>query len=140
MESAAGTERLRWLKALVLWFGILALAIANGALRGKVLIPAIGSTAGLITSGVILCACILGVAWVAAPWYGRLPSRQWLLIGAFWLALTLAFEFGVGRWVEHRSWAELLEAYTFKGGNLWPLALVTAFIAPWCAAKARNLV
>ena len=129
-----------WLKALLLWFGILVLAIANGTLRAKVLIPAFGSTPGLMSSGLILCACIFGVAWVAAPWYGQLTSNQWLLIGAFWLLLTLIFEFGVGRFIEHKSWAELREAYTFKGGNLWPLVLVAAFIAPWCTAKARGLV
>lgn len=129
-----------WLKALVLWCGILVLAFANGALRTAVLIPSFGSTAGLVSSGLILCACIFGVAWFAAPWYGRQTSTRWLLIGAFWLVLTLIFEFGVGRLIEHKSWAELLEAYTFKGGNIWPLVLVAAFIAPWCAAKARGLL
>jgi hypothetical protein len=128
-----------WLKALALWFGILALAFMNGALRAQVLIPALGHAGGLISSGLILSACIFGVAFAAAPWYGRLTSHQWLLIGAFWLVLTLIFEFGVGRLIEHRSWAELFEAYTFKGGNLWPLVLLAAFIAPWCAAKARGL-
>lgn len=129
-----------WLKALLLWLGILGLAVANGALRAEVLIPAFGSTAGLISSGLILCACIFGVALVAAPWYGRLTSNQWLLIGGFWLALTLIFEFSVGRFIEHKSWAVLLEAYTFKGGNIWPLVLVAAFIAPWCAARVRGLI
>jgi hypothetical protein len=129
-----------WLKALLLWSGILVLAVANGTLRAEVLIPAFGNTAGLIGSGLILCACIFGVALVAAPWYGRLTSNQCLLIGAFWLVLTLAFEFSVGRFIEHKSWAELFEAYTFKGGNIWPLVLVAAFIAPWCAAKVRGLV
>jgi len=129
-----------WLKALLLWSGILVLAFANGALRTEVLIPAFGKTAGLISSGLILSACIFGVALAAAPWYGQLTSNQWLLIGMFWLVLTLMFEFSVGRFIEHKTWAELLEAYTFKGGNIWPLVLVAAFIAPWCAAKARGLV
>jgi hypothetical protein len=129
-----------WLKALALWFGILALAFANGALRTQVLIPALGNTGGLISSGLILSACILGVAFAAAPWYGQMTSHQWLLIGALWLVLTLIFEFSVGRFIEHRSWAELFEAYTFKGGNIWPLVLLAAFIAPWCAAKVRGLI
>jgi hypothetical protein len=133
------TLLLLWPKALLLWFGILVLAFANGTLRAQVLIPAFGSTAGLISSGLVLCACIFGVALVAAHWYGQLTSNQWLLIGAFWLVLTLLFEFSVGRFIEHKSWSELLEAYTFKGGNIWPLVLVAAFIAPWCAAKVRGL-
>ena len=129
-----------WLKALVLWFGILVLAAANGTLREKVLIPAFGNTAGLISSGVILSACIFSVALAAAPWYGPLTSNQWLLIGAFWLVLTLMFEFSFGRFIQHKNWAELLEAYTFKGGNIWPLVLVATSIAPWCAGKIRGLI
>jgi hypothetical protein len=129
-----------WLKALALWFGILALAFANGALRAQVLIPALGNTTGLISSGLILSVCIFGVAFAAAPSYGRMTSHQWLLIGAFWLVLTLIFEFSVGRFIEHKSWSELFEAYTFKGGNIWPLVLLAAFIAPWCAARIRGLI
>jgi hypothetical protein len=129
-----------WLKALALWFGILALAVANGTLREKVLIPGFGNTGGLIGSGLILSVCIFGVAFAAAPWYGQLTAKQWLLLGAFWLALTLVFELSFGRFIQHKSWAELLEAYTFKGGNIWPLVLVATFIAPWCAAKVRGLI
>lgn len=129
-----------WLKALALWFGILVLAVANGTLREKVLVPALGNAGGLMSSGVILSFCIFGVAFVAAPWYGHLPPNRWFLLGAFWLMLTLMFEFSFGRFIQHQSWAELLAAYTFKGGNIWPLVLVATFIAPWCAAKARGLI
>jgi len=129
-----------WLKALVLWFAILVLAILNGTLREKALIPAVGSFGGFIASGAILSGCIFAVALFAAAWYGQLSSAQWLLVGLFWLLLTLAFEFGFGRLVQHKPWAELLEAYTFKGGNIWPLILVATLISPWLAAKLRGLV
>ena len=127
-------------KAIALWFAILALAFINGVLREKALVPALGSVGGLVTSGVILSACIFLVAWAGAPWYGPLKSHQWLLIGGLWLLLTLAFEFGFGQLVQHKTWAELLEAYTFKGGNLWPLVLLVTCAAPWMAAKVRGLV
>jgi len=129
-----------WLKALVLWFAILVLAIVNGTLREKVLIPAFGNVAGLITSGSILSACILLVAWGGAPWYGPLTSRQWVRIGCFWLVLTLVFEFSFGLFAQHKRWSELLEAYTFKGGNIWPLVLLATCVAPWVAAKLRGLI
>ena len=129
-----------WLKALALWFGILVLAVVNGTLREKVLLPTLGNTGGFICSGLILSICIFGVALAATPWYGQLTSNQWLLIGAFWLVLTLIFEFSFGRFVQHKSWAELFQAYTFKGGNIWPLVLLVTFIAPWCAAKVRGLI
>jgi len=127
-----------FLKALALWFAILVLAMLNGILREKVLIPALGNTPGLVVSGVVLSACVFFVAWAGAPWYGALTSQKCLLIGTFWLILTLLFEFGFGRIAQHKTWAELLEAYTFKGGNIWPLVLLATFIAPWLAAKMRG--
>lgn len=129
-----------WLKALALWFAILVLAILNGGLREQALIPAFGGAAGLVMSGTLLSAGIFLVAWLGAPWYGPLTSRQWLGVGVCWMLLTLAFEFGFGRWVQHETWAKLLEAYTFKGGNIWPLVVMATFIAPWLAARIRGLV
>jgi len=129
-----------WLKATALWLVILVCAVLNGALREKVLIPAVGSFAGLIASGLILSACIFLVALIAAPWYGRLRSSRWVALGIHWLVLTLVFEFGFGRFVQHATWRELLEAYTFQGGNIWPVVLATTLLAPWAAAKSRGLV
>lgn len=128
-----------WLKSTALWLLILVLAVANGLLREHLLIPALGSAAGLAASGTLLSAAIFLVAWLAAPWYGRLSTRGWLGIGLYWLALTLAFEFGLGRFVQHHTWDQLLAAYTFQGGNLWPLVLVITLLAPWLAARMRGL-
>jgi hypothetical protein len=52
----------------------------------------------------------------------------------------LVFEFGFGRFVQHREWPELFEAYRFEGGNIWPLALVATAVSPWLAAKWRGLL
>jgi len=128
-----------WLKAFALWSAILVLAMLNGALRERLLVPAMGSFGAFIASGTILSGCIFLVAFLAAPWYGRPPSPQWLLVGLFWLLLTLVFEFGFARFVQDKSWPELFEAYTFKGGNIWPLVLVAALISPWLAARWRGL-
>ena len=128
-----------WRKAFALWLAILILAMLNGALREEALIPAIGPFGAFIASGTILSGCIFVVAFIAVPWYGRLSSAQWWLIGLFWLLLTLAFEFGFGRFVQHMPWAELLQAYTFEGGNIWPLVLAAALVSPWLAAKWRGL-
>lgn len=128
------------LKAVTLWFAVLALAMANGVAREKALVPALGSFGALVASGILLSACVFLVALAAAPWYGVLSSAKWLGVGALWLAMTLAFEFGFGRLAQHKSWAELFEAYTFKGGNIWPLVLLVVLLAPWLAAKLRGLL
>lgn len=128
-----------WIKAVLLWLAILVLAILNGALREVMLIPAWGSYAGLVVSGMILSICIFLVASAAAPWFGPLTSRQWLWVGSFWLLLTVVFEFAFGRFVQHKSWADLLHAYSFQGGNIWPIVLFVTFVSPWSAAKLRRL-
>ncbi len=128
-----------WLKALVLWLAILALAILNGALRERLVIPLVGQFGGLIASGVILSCCVFAIALLASPWYGALASSQWWLIGLLWLLLTLLFELGFGRLVQGRQWTELAQAYTFAGGNIWPVVLVVTFTSPWLAAKLRGL-
>ncbi len=129
-----------WLKAAALWMAILVLAILNGILRENMLIPALGGFAALIASGAILSLCILLVALAAAPWYGPLALRQWVLIGLFWLLLTVAFEFSFGRLVQHKTWAELFDAYSFRGGNIWPVVLVATVVSPWLAAKTRGII
>jgi hypothetical protein len=128
------------LKALVLWIAILVLAILNGTLREKALIPAMGTFGGLIASGVILSVCIALIAFLAAPWYSPLSSLQYWLIGLFWLLLTLLFEFSFGRFVQHKDWAQLLQAYTFEGGNMWPVVLAVTLLSPWLAARLRGLL
>ena len=125
-------------RAFIAWLMILGLAIANGVLRESVLVPALGTTPGLMLSGAILSACVLVVALLLIPRLGPVSTRRCLGIGAFWLALTLAFEFGFGRAVAHKTWAQLLDAYTFRDGNLWPLVLLVVVLAPLFAAWLRR--
>lgn len=128
-----------FLKALVLWAGILVLAVFNGGLRENVLTPLIGRVAGQLVSGVVLSVCIVVVAWAVVPWFGPLPESLYLYIGVFWLGLTVAFEFSFGRLMRHQSWRGLFDAYLFKEGNIWPVVLGCTAAAPWVSAKLRGL-
>lgn len=116
---------------------ILGLAIANGVLREEALIPALGKPAGLILSGALLSLLIVLVAYGLVRFTPDLTATQSLLIGVLWLGLTLAFEFSFGRYVQRKSWAELLDAYAFKEGNIWPVVLVVTLLAPYLAFRLR---
>ena len=122
-------------RAFVAWWVILVLAIVNGWLREVVLIPNFGTTPGLIASGVILSACIFAVARLLVVRLGPIPARRRFGIGVFWLVLTLGFEFGFGRAVAHKTWEQLLAAYTVRDGNLWSLVLLVVLLAPLLAAR-----
>ena len=121
--------------AVLGWFTILAAAIGNGGLREEVLIPHLGATAGTAISGVLLSIAVCIVATLLLRWRRpRLPIHAaWLGLG--WFLATLAFEFGFGLLLQRKSMAELLGAYTFEGGNLWPVVLLTLLVAPFVVAR-----
>lgn len=124
-------------RALLIWLVILATAIANGGVRDFLLTQVLEPAAAQTLSGLLLSVVILGVAWISLPWLGIRSSSGALQIGAFWLALTLIFEFAFGIW-QGKSWVHLLEAYTFRGGNIWPVVLVVTFLSPWMALSLRH--
>jgi hypothetical protein len=126
------------LKAIVVWLAILVCAMLNGALREGVLLRWFGKPVAPLVSGALLSLIILAVTWFALPWFGRLAAASYAYVGALWLLLTLAFEFAFGRLVQNQSWSQLLDAYTFKDGNLWPLVLMVTAIAPWLSARIRG--
>jgi len=103
-------------KALLVWVGILVLAVINGIIREMLIIPALGSTYALILSGVLLMLLIVGVTYLALPWMQARKAKHLILIGLGWFCLTLVFEFSFGL-LQGKSIPELLNAYTFKGGQ-----------------------
>lgn len=124
------------LKALTVWTAILVLAFANGIFREAVLIPLLGNKPALILSGALLSVLILITAYMAAPWLALRQARHLWLVGLGWLALTVLFEFAFGL-LRGQTLAQISSAYTFAGGNLWPLVLAVTALAPWLAARLR---
>ena len=126
------------LSSSLAWLLILCLAVANGALREAVLIPSLGKSYGLVLSGGMLLLLVALVAYAFVRARRHTSPSQGLFVGAYWLILTLAFEFSFGRLVQHKSWAELFDAYTFEDGNIWPVVLLVTLVAPYCAAVMRR--
>ncbi len=126
-------------KALTIWFGILLLAVANGALREVIFLPRLGKTVALPLSGLLLVLLILLVTFCTFPWLQLDTLSQAMTVGLGWLALTLIFEFSFGRY-QGKSWSTLLAAYTFKDGNLWPVVLLVIAFAPYTVGRLQGLV
>lgn len=78
------------------------------------------------------------VVYLALPWLGRLPIAGYVGIGVGWLVLTVVFEFTLGLVIEGRPLPQVLEAYTFKDGNIWPVVLLVTAGAPCLAAWLRG--
>lgn len=128
-----------WWKSIVIWFVLMVLAILNGTVRVKLIIPFTGLTPGLAISTVMLCALILLATWMSIPWMGPRDARQAWSVGLLWLAMTLGFEFLAGHFLFKKPWPELLVDYDITKGRIWVLVPVVTVLAPWLMAKARGL-
>jgi len=126
------------LKAIGFWLLLVVLAILNGALREKALIPVLGPTGGLVISGISLSFLIFLVSWLAVPQFGALSASQYWFIGLLWLVMTVLFEFGFGHWIAGKPWNELLAAYNISKGSLWVLVLLVTLISPYVAARVSG--
>lgn len=129
-----------WWKAIILWFVLMLLAIANGTVRVKFIIPYTGLTAGLGISTLMLCALILSTTWLSIRWLGPSRATQAWAIGVLWLAMTLAFEFGAGHYFFKKPWSELLVDYDLSQGRIWLLVPIVTVAAPWLMARVRELL
>ena len=124
-------------RGVVIWLGLLLLAIVNGGIREAVMITRIGESAGHAVSSVTLSAAILIVSWFAVDWIGPASRSEAWRVGILWLALTLSFEFIVGHYVFGNSWERLLADYNVLQGRLWVLVLIATVCAPVIAAGQR---
>ena len=127
------------LRAFTVWGLLLVLAVLNGGVRDTWLTPRLGDTAGRALSSVLLSLLILLATWLTIRWIGPRTGGQALGLGALWLLLTLAFEFGAGRYAFGKSWSDLLADYDLSRGRIWILVLVVTLLAPGRAARLRGL-
>jgi hypothetical protein len=122
------------LKYFLLWFPMLLIALANGALRDLVYKRYAGElTAHQVSTFVLILLFAFYIGYVLQ----RFPpssDTQAIIVGFLWLALTLAFEFGFGRW-RGNSWSKLLEDYNLFEGRLWVLVPFWILIAPYLFYK-----
>jgi hypothetical protein len=125
-------------RALAVWGLLLVLAVLNGGVRDTWLSPVLGDTIGRAISSVLLALLILLATWLTIRWIGPTTPGQAMRVGALWVALTLAFEFGVGHYGFGKPWAELLADYDLLRGRIWILVLLATFVAPMLTFTRRG--
>lgn len=127
-------------KATGIWFVIVAAAILNGVFREKVLVPAIGASMALPLSGVLLAVLVFLVTLLLVPFIASSESKAYILVGIFWVILTLFFEFLFGYFVAGKSWQEIMQVFNIKTGDLFIFVLFVTAISPWLSAKLRGIL
>ncbi len=118
------------LRYAAFWLVLAILAIINGILRGSTYgqyVPELAAHQISTLTGIALFGIVV---WL---FHRRQPTRSmreaWL-IGAMWLGMTIAFEFGFGHFVAGHSWERLLADYNLLAGRVWLLLLVWVFVMP----------
>jgi hypothetical protein len=120
-----------YLYALGMWLIFSVAAILNGLFRNSFITPRVGEHAGHIISTVIFIIVILiGTYIFINSLKMDYSTTNLLLIGAFWLILTILFEFVFGHYVAGYPWNKLLADYNILKGRVWILVLLTTFISP----------
>ena len=121
---------------LAAWFGMLALAVLNGALREALATPALDDTVGRQLSTALLLALFTGWFWFLHRRWPLATARQAWLVGALWLVMTLAFETFMGRVLADKPWSQVLQDYDVLAGRVWVLVPLWTLVGPYVCFRA----
>jgi hypothetical protein len=116
---------------LLAWLPMVAIAVANGALRdlwygkrmSELRAHQLSTAVGFVLLGVYM--------WMVVRVWPPASSEQAWVLGALWLILTLALEFLLGRYVARKSWQQLFHDYNLLAGRVWVLVPVWVAAAPY---------
>jgi hypothetical protein len=117
---------------------LMAVEVVHGTLRAIFLVPVVGDLCArrigvLIGSLLILIVCFLTIGWV-----GVVRTRSLIRVGLSWLALTVGFELGLGRFVFGYSWGRIASDYDLLHGGLMPIGLAVLALSPIVTARLRS--
>lgn len=121
------------LRALAVWLVIMAAESAQGALRQWLAGPQgafVARQVAVFTGALVIFA----IAWIFRRWMRLRSNAGALGVGALWVALTVAFEVGLGRVLGY-GWDRMLEDYDLRHGGLMPLGLVAMALTPWLVRR-----
>ena len=118
-------------KYFLVWLLLAVVATANGILRQITYGQHISDLAAHQVSTVTAIIATGTVAWVVNRFWRIESASQAVLIGGCWLILTVAFEFGFGRYIAGHSWARLFADYNIAEGRVWSLFLIWIAILPF---------
>ena len=121
----------------IFWFGLVIIAIVNGAIRELWYRKSLSELAAHQLSTLTAIALFSLYIWLLNLRWTLESSRQAITIGVIWLGLTIAFEFLFGHFVSGHSWERLLADYNLLKGRIWLLVLLWTAIAPYVVYKLQ---
>jgi hypothetical protein len=122
-----------------IWLTLVVVESLHGVIRRLFLEPQLGDLRARQASVFTGAALITLVFWFTLKWLGPQSVRRWWKIGAMWLALTLAFEIGLGR-AMGMSWDRIVSDFDPWRGGLLGFGMLVILVAPRILAERRGLL
>lgn len=132
--------RTYWWRALALWIILMLAETLHGLWRVKVLAIWIGDAAAREVSVFTGSLVILLITFAFIGWISARSAPTLLIVGTTWVALTVVYEFILGRVVFHQTWADILSDFDLLQGRLLPIGLLFLLFAPLLAARLRGRI
>ena len=108
-------------------------------MRQLYLVPIIGDEPARRFSVVTGLVLIFLTTLLTIHWIGAKRTRDLVLIGLSWAALTIAFETALGRYVFHYDWQRITSDYDLSRGGVMALGLLCMMVVPLAAARLRRI-
>lgn len=124
-------------RALLVWLVIIAAETVHGVLRELFLAPLVGDLRARRIGVALGSLIVFGVALAFSRFLSARSARAQLGVGLAWVALTVAFEIGLGLALG-LSRERMLEDYDVTRGGFMALGLVAMLLSPWLAARIRR--
>jgi hypothetical protein len=117
----------------VVWLSMAVAMSANGIARELLLKRFLNGRAADVISaiiGIVLIALI--TRWGFRPMSADSPGGgQLALVSVALVVLTVVFETVLGRYVDHKTWPQILEHYALWHGELWLIVLAWLAFTPF---------
>jgi hypothetical protein len=126
-------------RALIVCLLIALAETIHGILRVRLLNRRVGDHRARQISVGTASLIILAIAWFTVPWIAPASRGDALAVGGLWLAVMLAFEISLGRFVFHSTWARIFSDFDLRRGGLLGFGMLVLTFAPWMAARWHGL-
>lgn len=126
-------------RAVGIWLTLVAVESIHGVMRRLFLEPHLGDLRARQVSVFTGAVLVTLVFWFTLKWLGPQRVRRWWTFGLVWLALTLAFEIGVGR-ATGMSWDRIASDFDPRRGGLLAFGMLVILMAPRVVAQRRGLI
>jgi hypothetical protein len=133
-SEVIGTGEVPWVRATLVWMLIMLLETAHGIVRNVFIAAAIGDLRARQWGVLVGSLLVLLVTLLLWRWMKAWTTRAQLIVGGYWVALTLTFEFSLGH-LTGLTWSRILGDYNPARGGFMLFGLVVMFFAPWMVAR-----